>query len=358
MKLKAIFQRKDPEIETENCEVSKVIELPQQEFDHFLSHLLDEYDFLVENRDVMGFGQDGTRHCLLVLCEGGKDGVLVDAQGSSYARYSSFLPNARQQMNLGQYESLNDFASHMWKITEDVVAKAIAYEKDGMYRLQANDLPDPVFDLLFDYELLGEMLSERPEFDAVEKMSNEILLSVDPEYRLEKIDESKYRVLDADEVDIMLANHMLYLRGAGGEQANFSNCLLRNMELPHAVFTTAIIDNALFIECNLSEADMNFVSAHQAHFIHCDLTHFYGDEASFTSAVFDQCDIRCGLTMHANYTGASFSGCNVERLLLQNCCLADTAWNATDKSVTNRQGAVYSTDEWESEFHTENMKME
>ena len=157
MKLKAIFQRKDPEIETENCEVSKVIELPQRDFDHFLSHLLDEYDFLVENRDVMGFGQDGTRHCLLVLCEGGKDGVLVDAQGSSYARYSSFLPNARQQMNLGQYESLNDFASHMWKITEDVVAKAIAYEKDGMYRLQANDLPDPVFDLLFDYELLGEM---------------------------------------------------------------------------------------------------------------------------------------------------------------------------------------------------------
>lgn len=358
MKLKAIFQRKDPEIETENCEVSKVIELPHREFDYFLSHLLEDYDFLVENRDVMGFGQDGTRHCLLVLCEEGNDGILVDAQGSSYARYTSFLPNARQQMILGQYESLNDFASHMWKHAEDAVAKAIAYEKNGMYCLQASDLPDPMFDLHFDYELLGEMLSERPEFDAIEKMRNEIILSVSPEYRIDKFDETKYRELDSADVDVMLAKHMLYLRGVGGEQANFSNCLLRNMVLPHAVFNNAIIDSALFIDCNLSEADMTFVSAHQAHFIRCDLTHIYGDEAVFTSATFDRCDLRCGLTMHANYTGANFTGCNVERLLLQNCCLADTTWTDTDKSVANRQGAVFSLDEWDGETPSENLKME
>lgn len=358
MKLKAIFQRKDPEIETENCEVSKVIELPQRDFDHFLSHLLDEYDFLVENRDVMGFGQDGTRHCLLVLCEGGKDGVLVDAQGSSYARYSSFLPNARQQMMLGQYESLNDFATHMYKLTEDVVQKAITHEKDGVFCLQASDLPDPTFDLLFDYELLGEMLSERPEFGAVEKMSSEIFLAVEPEYRLDKVDESKYRELYPEEVDVMLAKHMLYLRDAGGEQADFSNCLLRNMDLPHAVFNNAIIDNALFIDCNLSEADMNFVSAHQAHFLRCDLTHIYGDEAVFTSAKFDRCDMRSGLTTHANYTGAKFSACNVERLLLQGCCLADTVWCDTDNSVANTLGASDSVDEWNGDAPSDNMKME
>ncbi|MDE6020238.1 MAG: hypothetical protein K2H01_04460, partial [Ruminococcus sp.] len=78
----------------------------------------------------------------------------------------------------------------------------------------------------------------------------------------------------------------------------------------------------------------------------------------FTSATFDRCDLRCGLTMHANYTGANFTGCNVERLLLQNCCLADTTWTDTDKSVANRQGAVFSLDEWDGETPSENLKME
>lgn len=358
MKLKAIFQRKDTEIEPENCEISKVIELPKPRFDYFMKHLLEAQDFIIENCEEMGFGQDRTRHCLLVLCENEDNGILVDSQGSSYARYTAFLPNARQQMVLGQYESLYDFASGMARHTENAAEKALANAKNGMYSLRVTELPDSTFDVHFNYELLGEMLRDRPEFEDVEVMNDEIVLYISPEYQMDRIDESKYRELDSDEVDVILAKHMLYLRDAGGERADFSNCLLRNMELPHAVFNGVILDHALFVDCNLCEADMNFVSAHQAHFLRCDLSHIYGDEATFTSANFDRCDMRCALTAHANYTGATFTGCNVERMLLQNCCLADTAWSDTDKSVTNRQGAVYSVDEWEDDCSTQNMKME
>lgn len=358
MKLRAAFRRKDTDIETENCEVSKVIELPQREFDYFMTHLLDQHDFIIENRDEMGYSQNGTRRCLLVMCENGDDGILVDAQGSGYARYSSFLPNARQQMILGQYESLKDFATHMYDYAEKAVEKALAYESEGMYSLQASDLPDPMFDPCFDYELLGEMLSERPEFDGIEKMSDEIILSVRSEYRLEKVDESKYRELTSDEVDVMLAKHMLFLRDAGGERADFSNCLLRDMNLSHANFNNAIIDNALFIDCNMSEADMTFASADQSHFIRCDLMRIYGDEASFISATFDRCDMRSGLTTHANYTGAKFIGCNMEQMLLQGCCLAETTWADTDMNAANRQGSVYSVDEWEDDITPGYLQME
>ena len=51
MKLKATFRRKETAFDAENCEVSRVIELPQGQFDYFMTHLLDEQDFLVELRE-------------------------------------------------------------------------------------------------------------------------------------------------------------------------------------------------------------------------------------------------------------------------------------------------------------------
>lgn len=358
MKLKATFRRKESGFDAENCEVSRVVELPQGQYDYFMTHLLDEQDFLVELREEMGYTEDGVRHCLLVLPEKGDDGILVDAQGSSYARYASFLPNARQQVILSQYQSLSDFAREMYGHAENAVKRILQNQVDGSYYLQASDLPDPIQNPMFDYQLLGQMLSERPEFATVETMSSEILVSVAPEHQTEGIEESKYRELTKDEVDIMLAKHMLFLRDAGGEQAIFSGCLLKDMELSHAVFNNAVMTNAAFVDCNLSEADMNFASAHGAKFIRCDLSHMYGDEADFSYAQFTDCDMRQGLTMHANYTGADFNQCNVERLLLQGCCLARTGWNGTDESVANRQGAVYSVEEYNSEPNTSEMKME
>lgn len=184
MKLRAVFQRKESDYDAvENCEVSRVVELPNGQFDYFIGHLLDDQDFLIELRSEMGYTEDGVRHCLLVLPEGGDDGVLVDAQGSSYARYSAFIPNARQQVILGQYQSLADFTKEMYGHAEEATQRILKNQVDGSYYLQLSDLPDPQTNPLFDHRLLGEMLSERPEFETVETMSSEILVSVAPEYQ-------------------------------------------------------------------------------------------------------------------------------------------------------------------------------
>ena len=38
--------------------------------------------------------RQGVYHCLLVVGEDRPDGILVESEGSSYARYAAFLPNA------------------------------------------------------------------------------------------------------------------------------------------------------------------------------------------------------------------------------------------------------------------------
>lgn len=56
MKLRAVFQRKEYDYDAvENCEVSRVVELPNGQFDYFIGHLLDDQDFLIELRSEMGY---------------------------------------------------------------------------------------------------------------------------------------------------------------------------------------------------------------------------------------------------------------------------------------------------------------
>ena len=57
--------------------------------------MLNDYDFIADYANETY--DDGERkHCLLVLGEGEDDGILVCSEGSFYARYSAYLPKARQ----------------------------------------------------------------------------------------------------------------------------------------------------------------------------------------------------------------------------------------------------------------------
>ena len=52
--------------------------------------------FLADFADHMGVDTDGLHHCLLVLGEDRDDGILIRYEGADYARYSSYISNARQ----------------------------------------------------------------------------------------------------------------------------------------------------------------------------------------------------------------------------------------------------------------------
>lgn len=108
----ATFRRKEADIETEKCKVTKVIELKQGDYNYFSKHLLNNYDFILENHDCMGY-EDDVRCCMLVLSEKGNDGILVDAQGSAYARYVSFLPEARKIFDINNDITLENLSEDM-----------------------------------------------------------------------------------------------------------------------------------------------------------------------------------------------------------------------------------------------------
>lgn len=90
--MRAEFKRKEPEVRAKECVIEKVIRLPGEEYAAFTQAMLCDYDFITENAGLMG-AWDGAWHCLLVTGEGVEEGVLVQNEGASYARYSSFVPS-------------------------------------------------------------------------------------------------------------------------------------------------------------------------------------------------------------------------------------------------------------------------
>lgn len=93
LELQAAFEHKPSNFRTSDCVVKQVVRLPGREFDFFKNNLLRDYDFIRDNVDSMFVDKDKS-HCLLVVGEDRKDGVLVESSGYAYARYAAFIPNA------------------------------------------------------------------------------------------------------------------------------------------------------------------------------------------------------------------------------------------------------------------------
>ena len=98
LKLQAIFERKIAEFPLRECVIEKAVELSEAEYSRFRSSMLRDTSFIAESIDAMYMEENGAYHCLLVLGENHSDGVLVEAEGYDYARYSSYLPGARDYL--------------------------------------------------------------------------------------------------------------------------------------------------------------------------------------------------------------------------------------------------------------------
>ena len=108
------------------------------------------------------------RHCVLVLSESGKDGILVDAQGSNYARYAAYLPDAKMLYNLDRYWDLGNYMDDMRKIADACADKILQGQEDGRYVLSIPKIKNEFKVDSLDQELLTKMLSTRDEFEIID----------------------------------------------------------------------------------------------------------------------------------------------------------------------------------------------
>ena len=293
MNINAIFQKKDCEINTEPCVIEKTVELTEKEYNHFYHNLLEDYSFIAENSDCMYQDNNGVRHCMLVLGKGIPDGILVEAEGSGYARYSAFLPGARLLIEHERYPSLTAHADEMRRLTEKYVQKALDGQIDCQYNINFSEARKLCRQSGFTDELFMEMLSEREEFEYVEQTDDGCFVTIAEPY-LRQEDERNLKKLTPKDVEVMCAKHTLWLNDAGGEQADFSNCLVRGLNLAHKNMMNVAMDNARFVNTDLQGAELNLSVANDTRFENCNLEDVTAEECEFKNTVFSKCKMSGG----------------------------------------------------------------
>jgi hypothetical protein len=71
--------------------IEKVVEISERRFNKFLDDMLGDYDFIKEHMDLMYTDSNNIWHAILVTTKDLDYGILVQAEGSSYARHSAFI---------------------------------------------------------------------------------------------------------------------------------------------------------------------------------------------------------------------------------------------------------------------------
>lgn len=257
----------------------------------------------------------------------------------------------KQSLKLfNKYPSLKNFAERMSEVTEDILSTAVAQSSENNQNYIAE---------LDEYNKPGEPIISPALLDAMltdSGMVEDTILHDDSiELCLTELTASnQYRVrYDANwttELEIICAKHALWIYGeSGGERADFSNCLLENVNLSNCNLCGADFSGATFINCNLDDASMCDADFESAKFKRCSLRHFTAEEADFKGSDFYNCDLRGACFTHSNFSKSKMADCNFHEVSFMNCCLE--SWTSTDCNlkIADMRNVSYDESEWLSE---------
>lgn len=344
----AHFTCKDTQVNADPCVVFSAVELSTKDFNHFRNHLLERYDFLAESNEKMPVPMGSERQCVMVLHDGRDEGILVDTQGADYARYTAYLPNARAMMQLEQYPSLADFDNQMVHLVDTYTQRALLCQQEGVVTFSIDEINSAARKMDMDgfiEPLFVEMLSNRDEADYVEMSEDSIYYHVAPAYIVHE-DPDRYRPITQEEADIMCAKHFLWLHDAGGEQADFSRCLLKGIDLQKKELNGAIFDDTKLVNVSLYEAGVCGCSFVGTRFYDCECVRMDAEECDFVDAQILSSDLDSAAFTHSNFRDAVISGCSTDYTRFQNCCLQGTDFCGDTPALNQMRGCSMDEQSW------------
>ena len=118
--------RKESCFEPKPCLVEKVVEMPAAAFARLISRPLDDQYVIAQNKPLM-YCDNEFYHCILAVDMHNGDGLLIESEGSNYARYSQYIPHAREIV--AAHKQTMSF-SQLKDIVTDFVNNAVSESAD------------------------------------------------------------------------------------------------------------------------------------------------------------------------------------------------------------------------------------
>lgn len=94
--LNTSLERKPTELAVKGCIIEKAIPVSHRKFEAITKAPLRDEPLIAENKDIMYFDSKyNMYHCLLIYDKDFGDGIVVNSEGSDYARYAQYVPQAK-----------------------------------------------------------------------------------------------------------------------------------------------------------------------------------------------------------------------------------------------------------------------
>ncbi|MBQ8349503.1 MAG: hypothetical protein IJY19_07690 [Ruminococcus sp.] len=152
--INAALLRKESEFRTKSCVVEKAVAVSHDEFYNLKSHPLRDNDLITEHSEMMFCDDDGVYHCLLIYDKENGDGLLIESEGSPYARYAQYVPNAKllyeNHMQTHSHEMRLCCPLEIYQYVEDYPPECCILDNEEMAKyadeinqgIKENDLPE------------------------------------------------------------------------------------------------------------------------------------------------------------------------------------------------------------------------
>ena len=323
-----VLQNNVEKLEYQQCHMDKIIKLSHPEFEYFRLHLLENYDFITDSLKDLKLSKDNTHHCIMVFDKESNDGIVVDPQGRSYAKYSAYIPNAKQLLH-NRYECLEFFNEIMTEAVDEYINLAKEKQNKGILFFDIDDIAEKYDIDEFDSFRFIEMLNEREECLKAELYRDKFSIILRKKHRKE-IPQEEIRDLFEDEIIEMCARHALWLLGmADGKRADFSNKIIECGDFIGKDLSGAIFNNTTFELCNFDYANISDANMLGAKFDTCSFVFTSAEEVRAESATFINCCFNEAAYDYSNFKNATFVGCDFEDAYMRKSCLEGTSFIET-----------------------------
>lgn len=241
---------------------------------------------------------------------------------------------------------LTEFVDRMIRITDEMVDQIKECQVDGEYRFYANSFDVAADDEPADFDLFMAMLAERPEIAEVDYAEDDQLYAIlKPEFATYE-DDSHRRKLTQQEVDVICAKHTLWLHDDSGEQADFTDCLLKGIDFSNRELDQAIFTGAKMVDCNLHETRLNGANFSNVKMYYCCAVRMQAKNSNFKGAFIQMSDLSISDLLHSNFSQTIFSNSTGGHCDMSDCCFDGTFLEGLSRYGAIMENASQSETAW------------
>lgn len=348
MFLQIPFERNEMQLHTKPCTIEKVVEISAEDFDNLKTHTMKDFDFIRNEAELMKTDKENNiNRCVLFLKSGYDEGMIINSQGTAYAKNFSFLPKARTILRADASYVLTKIQKDLLRVREEFMDDMLIGQEDGQYSVDLSEIKSIYQPEFFDIDLFVKLLEERIEVGCIDLDGENMTVEISEGF-IKPSDDNVYKRLDKEEIDIKLAKHILWIHGEyGGEQANFNYCHIKEYDFSNANLNSANLCNAKFTNCNFFESELCFAEINDSEFNNCKMQRMYCDETIMKGTKIKYSDLWCSTFCHALLKDVDFKSCCLSNTTFQNCCLDNISYIGSNAIDGKKQNCFDTFEEWD-----------